>query len=123
MWPLVILVDYVFPLKLIPTTSWAGQRRIVSKYLSGIELHRSWCKELYLPAKHENHTFVHNLNCFSFQVEVYLDLACSDCAMAWPVMLEVAEEYGQQAEFLFRLFPLPYHRTAFVAAQVSERAR
>lgn len=52
------------------------------------------------------------------QVEVYLDLACSDCALAWPVMSHVAEVYGNDAEFLYRLFPLPYHRNAFTAAKV-----
>lgn len=52
------------------------------------------------------------------QVEVYLDLACSDCALAWPVMGQVAEVYSNDAEFLYRLFPLPYHRNAFTAAKV-----
>lgn len=52
-------------------------------------------------------------------MEVYLDLACSDCALMWPVVSEVAEVYGHQAEFLYRLFPLPYHRSAFAAAKVT----
>lgn len=52
------------------------------------------------------------------QVEVYLDLACSDCALAWPVMTRVAKAYGQQTNFIYRLFPLPYHNNAFAAAQV-----
>lgn len=52
------------------------------------------------------------------QVEVYLDLACSDCALTWPVLSQVADAYGHQAEFLYRLFPLPYHRNAFTAAKV-----
>lgn len=49
---------------------------------------------------------------------MYLDLACSDCALTWPVLSRVAEAYGHQAEFLYRLFPLPYHRNAFTAAKV-----
>lgn len=52
------------------------------------------------------------------QVEVYLDLACSDCALAWPVMAQVADAYGQHTKFIYRLFPLPYHSNAFTAAQV-----
>ncbi|CAN0515294.1 unnamed protein product, partial [Scytosiphon promiscuus] len=47
-----------------------------------------------------------------------LDLACSDCALAWPVMTQVADAYGQQTNFVYRLFPLPYHSNAFTAAQV-----
>lgn len=56
--------------------------------------------------------------CSLSQVEVYLDLACSDCALAWPVLTDVVKVYGHQAEFLYRLFPLPYHRNAFTAAKV-----
>ncbi|CAM9408840.1 unnamed protein product [Ectocarpus sp. 6 AP-2014] len=56
----------------------------------------------------------------ALKVEVYLDLACSDCALAWPVMNRVAEAYGDRAEFLYRLFPLPYHNNAFKAAKAAK---
>lgn len=54
------------------------------------------------------------------KIEVYLDLACSDCALSWPVVSQVAEVYGHNAEFLYRLFPLPYHRNAFTAAKAAK---
>ncbi|CAM9628343.1 unnamed protein product, partial [Hapterophycus canaliculatus] len=54
-------------------------------------------------------------------VEVYLDLACSDCALMWPVLTDVVDVYGHRAEFLYRLFPLPYHRNAFTAAKVRRK--
>lgn len=52
------------------------------------------------------------------QVELYLDLSCSDCAIAWPAIVQAAKEFGRGAEFIFRLFPLPYHSNAFTAAKV-----
>lgn len=54
----------------------------------------------------------------TIQVEIYLDLACSDCKAAWPTIMQAAKEFGRGAEFIFRLFPLPYHSNAFTAAQV-----
>eukprot|EP00752_Nemacystus_decipiens_P007425 g6638.t1 len=57
------------------------------------------------------------------KVEVYLDLACSDCARTWPILSQVVEAYGHQAEFLYRLFPLPYHRNAFTAAKAAKVVR
>ncbi|CAM9646283.1 unnamed protein product [Ectocarpus sp. 12 AP-2014] len=56
----------------------------------------------------------------ALKVEVYLDLACSDCALAWPVMNRVAKAYGDRTEFLYRLFPLPYHNNAFKAAKAAK---
>lgn len=53
------------------------------------------------------------------QVEIYLDLACSDCATAWPTIREATEIYDSDVEFVFRLFPLPYHNNAFTASQVT----
>ncbi|CAM9234266.1 unnamed protein product [Laminaria digitata] len=57
------------------------------------------------------------------QVGGFLDLARSECALAWPVMTQVAEAYGQQTNFVYRLFPLPYHNTAFTAAQAAQVVR
>ncbi|CAM9486261.1 unnamed protein product [Choristocarpus tenellus] len=54
------------------------------------------------------------------KVEIYLDLTCSDCQEIWPTMMEVVGEYGDRVEFLFRLFPLPYHQNAFIAAQAAQ---
>eukprot|EP00752_Nemacystus_decipiens_P007426 g6638.t2 len=36
---------------------------------------------------------------------------------------KVVEAYGHQAEFLYRLFPLPYHRNAFTAAKAAKVVR
>lgn len=35
-------------------------------------------------------------------------------------MNRVAEAYGDRTEFLYRLFPLPYHNNAFKAAKVRQ---
>ena len=45
-------------------------------------------------------------------VELYLDLACSECASAWPSITAAIKKYSEKAAFTIRLFPLPYHRAA-----------
>jgi protein-disulfide isomerase len=45
-------------------------------------------------------------------VEVYLDVACSECASAWPTITAAINKYSEKAVFTIRLFPLPYHRAA-----------
>jgi protein-disulfide isomerase len=45
-------------------------------------------------------------------VDIYLDLACGDCASAWPTITAAISKYSETALFTVRLFPLPYHRAA-----------
>lgn len=64
------------------------------------------------------------VNCSLFadvQVEIYLDLSCADSAAAWPTIAEVVEEFGDDAEFIYRLFALPHHQIGFTLAQVSAK--
>ena len=53
-------------------------------------------------------------------IHVFLDLACPDSKMAWPIMKQVADAYpfGTISLKVF-IFPLPYHRNAHLAAIVS----
>ncbi|XP_072047332.1 uncharacterized protein [Amphiura filiformis] len=51
-------------------------------------------------------------------LEVFVDLICSDCKHAFPTILEVADHYGSEMLNLnILMFPLPYHRVAYLAAQ------
>lgn len=52
------------------------------------------------------------------QVDVYLDLTCSDSALVWPTIEQAVDMYNGVVKFIFRLFPLPYHQNAFTAAKV-----
>ncbi len=36
---------------------------------------------------------------------------------AWPTIQQVISNYGSQMSFILHIFPLPYHRNAFYAAQ------
>lgn len=38
-------------------------------------------------------------------------------------MVEAVQIYEQSVQFIFRLFPLPYHHNAFTAAQVKHAVR
>ena len=55
------------------------------------------------------------------QVEIYLDLSCTDSVAAWSTMAQVVEEFGDDVEFIYRLFPLPHDHIAFTIAQVSTK--
>lgn len=54
-------------------------------------------------------------------IDVFLDLACPDSKVAFPVMKQVAAAYGSQTvRIKFFIFPLPYHRSAHIAAIVRQ---
>jgi len=55
-------------------------------------------------------------------IEIFLDLECPDSKAAWPIIKSVADSYGPaKVRVKAVIFPLPYHRNAYVAAEVSGR--
>ena len=53
-------------------------------------------------------------------LEVFTDLLCPTCQNEYPTVLKVADHYGPNVLSLnLLMFPLPYHRVAYLAAQVS----
>ena len=50
-------------------------------------------------------------------LDVYLDMACTDCAAAAPTLEKLAKVYPTQLQLNLHLFPLPYHRYAFDLAK------
>jgi len=55
----------------------------------------------------------------AIHMDVYLDLACPDSKAAFPVLKQVADNYGSRLRLKLFIFPLPYHRNAHLAAIVS----
>ena len=54
-------------------------------------------------------------------IEVHTDLICPNCKQEFPTVLEVADYYGpQNVSLKLLMFPLPYHRAAYLAAQVNQ---
>ena len=51
-------------------------------------------------------------------LEAFMDLICPDSKAAFPTLLEVADHYGQVLSLNMLMFPLPYHRVAYLASQV-----
>mmetsp|Transcript_608 Transcript_608/g.2216 ORF Transcript_608/g.2216 Transcript_608/m.2216 type:complete len:271 (-) Transcript_608:160-972(-) len=52
------------------------------------------------------------------QLEVFFDLMCPVCKVAWPTLKQVMNYYGEeQLAVTMHTFPLPYHHNAFFAAQ------
>ena len=54
------------------------------------------------------------------QLHAFLDLACPDSKAAFPVLQEVADHYEvSNLRLTAIMFPLPYHRAAWLSTQVS----
>lgn len=50
------------------------------------------------------------------------DYQCPACALAQPIVKQVLKDYSGKVSFVFRHFPLPQHKNAFIAAQAAEAA-
>eukprot|EP01098_Paradermamoeba_levis_P006149 TRINITY_DN2553_c0_g1_i1.p1 TRINITY_DN2553_c0_g1~~TRINITY_DN2553_c0_g1_i1.p1 ORF type:complete len:225 (+),score=50.15 TRINITY_DN2553_c0_g1_i1:108-782(+) len=65
----------------------------------------------------------HRLGNLSAQVtvEAFFDFLCPDSKAAWPIVQQVLSHYGpEKVQLILHVFPLPYHRNAFLAAQAGE---
>lgn len=56
-------------------------------------------------------------------MEVFLDPACESCANSWATLKQAAKSYQNEAGYIFRVHPLPFHRHSFVIATVSTGCR
>jgi len=52
-------------------------------------------------------------------VDLVIDLTCSSCLEEWPMLNEVVAAYGDRVNFMYRVFPLPYHQQAFVVSKAA----
>ncbi len=52
----------------------------------------------------------------------YSDFQCPACAVYYPVVKQLAEEFKSDVLFVYRNFPLPQHANAFPAARAAEAA-
>jgi len=52
-------------------------------------------------------------------VELVIDLTCSSCLDSWPMLNDVVASYGSSVNFLYRVFPLPYHQQAFIVSKAA----
>ncbi len=50
------------------------------------------------------------------------DFECPACRSAFPVIDELKEDYGDEVQFVYRHFPLSFHKNAELAARASEAA-
>lgn len=54
-------------------------------------------------------------------MDEFVDIVCSDCKHAYPVIKQVAEHYGPRVlRLASHQFPLPKHRNAYIAAKVAD---
>lgn len=52
----------------------------------------------------------------------FADFECPACQAIHPAVKKLIAEYPQQINFVYRHFPLPQHKSAFLAAKASEAA-
>lgn len=50
------------------------------------------------------------------------DFQCPACAVAHPYIKTILNRYGEEIYYVYRHFPLSYHRNALIAAEASEAA-
>jgi hypothetical protein len=77
-------------------------------------------RDLYtsdIPLSPTGYTFSRGNLASSLKVDLFIDLACSDCMNEWPLLTEVYETYGSDFKFSYHLFPLPYHQFAFLLSK------
>jgi hypothetical protein len=51
--------------------------------------------------------------------EAFFDHLCPDSLAAWPLMQQVVKAIPETVQVQIHVFPLPYHHSAFYAAQVN----
>ena len=67
-----------------------------------------------IPLSPTSYTFSRGNLASSLKVDLFIDLACSDCMNSWPLLSEVYASYSSEFKFSYHLFPLPYHQFAFL---------
>ena len=74
-----------------------------------------------VPATYPGHPFNRSATVRApITLEAYVELGCGDSAYAFQELQQVAAYYGsEQLDLIFHQLPLPYHRNAFLQAQVS----
>ena len=73
-----------------------------------------------LLAKDPGIPYFPNPSAATIKLEAFLDLNCKDSAAAWSVLKQVADRYGRhQLNLVIQQLPLPYHKHAFLCAQVN----
>lgn len=62
-----------------------------------------------------------NVSDVPVHLDVYVGPLCPDSARAFPTMLQVADHFGpNKLRLRMHMFPLPYHRNAFLVCMVSQ---
>lgn len=70
-----------------------------------------------IPSRPDGYTY-HGVPGAHVVLDVFVDLMCPDSRTVYPVMKQVAENYApEDLQLRFHVFPLPYHRNAYIMAQ------
>ena len=70
-----------------------------------------------LPLSKTSNTFTRGNKGSDTTVELYIDLACSDCLNSWPTLSSVYSDFKSSTKFVYKLLPLPYHQFSFLLAK------
>ena len=72
-----------------------------------------------IPLSGQSYSFKRGNPASNVVVELYVDLTCSSCLDEWPTLNEVVSAYSSDVNFLYHIFPLPYHQQAFVVSKAA----
>lgn len=77
----------------------------------------SHASKAIIPLRGDHYAFQRGSASSSINVELFIDLTCSSCMYAWPVLQEVYQTYRSSVNFLYYNFPLPYHQQGFIVSK------
>lgn len=72
-----------------------------------------------IPLSGQSYSFKRGNPASNVVVELYVDLTCSSCLDSWPTLNEVVAAYSGDVNFLYHIFPLPYHQQAFIVSKAA----
>lgn len=72
-----------------------------------------------IPLSSTSNAFQRGLKNSAITVELFIDLTCSSCLDSWDTITQVVLNYENKINFLYRIYPLPYHQQAFILSKVA----
>ena len=72
-----------------------------------------------IPLSSSSYAFSRGFAGSNVQVDMYIDLTCSDTKDQWETLTQVFTDYGDKVNFLVHVFPLPYHTWAFLTSKAA----
>lgn len=72
-----------------------------------------------IPLSPSTYAFQRGNESSKINAAIFIDLSCSDTKAVWDTLNKVYDNYKGSVNFLYHVFPLPYHQYAFVLSKAA----